>query len=246
MSKVLVYSCVTGNYDNILSAILASTSVAEKGVRYVLYTDKLHAGMPPTHFKAKQSSITWELRPLLWQHPVCPRRTARWHKINSHLLPDSVNYTIWIDGAQKIKKIPLASRILSSVPACTLLAAFKHPWRTCVYQEAAACIKRKKDDIRLLRCQADHYVAEGYPEQNGLVETGCVLRKHCTKTANFNKNWWAQLEQFSSRDQMSFNYAAWQTGITIQHMPGSGTESEFFDYVSHKDSDKSTGIRNDR
>lgn len=234
MSKTLVYSCVTGNYDDLLSAVLASVGATEKDVRYVLYTDKVQPNSNTFIYTANRSAITWELHPLLWQHPSCPRRTARWHKINSHLLPDNVDYTIWIDGAQKIKKIPLASRIVNSVPARTAMAAFKHPCRTCVYQEAAACIKMKKDDISLLRQQADHYRKEGYPEANGLVETGCVLRKNCTKVANFNKNWWQQLEKFSSRDQMGFNYAAWQTGISYHHLPGSGTESEFFDYVKHK------------
>lgn len=234
MSKTLVYSCVTGNYDDLLSAVLASVGAVEKDVRYVLYTDKVQPDSNIFIYTAKHSDITWELHPLLWQHPSCPRRTARWHKINSHLLPGSHKYTIWLDGSQRIKKIPLASRVLASVPKNTLLAAFKHPHRSCVYEETSACMNHKKDDPALLKSQAGHYRKEGYPEGNGLVETGCVLRKNCTEVANFNKNWWQQLEKFSSRDQMGFNYAAWQTGISYHLLPGSGTKSEFFDYVKHK------------
>ena len=37
MSKVLVYSCVTGRYDNVVNAILASTGVAEEDVTYLAH-----------------------------------------------------------------------------------------------------------------------------------------------------------------------------------------------------------------
>ena len=233
MSKVLVYSCVTGGHDFVTQSVLASISAEEPQVAYVLYTDQVAPQSKFQSYRVSGYPIQWELRPLLWQDPQCPRRTARWHKINAHQLPGDYDYTIWIDGSQRIRALPLAQRVLQSVPDDTQLAAFQHPIRSCIYDEALACIERKKDRPELIQQHMERYLKAGYPSANGLVETGCVLRKSSEVVARFNQVWWEQLASGSFRDQLSFNYAAWLQGMTYAHLPGSGTKSIFFDFVRH-------------
>ena len=230
MSKVLVYSCVTGGHDHVAKSVLASISAAEPQVDYALYTDLLPARSKSQSYQSPGSPIRWTLCPLLWQDPQCPRRTARWHKINAHQLPGGYDYTIWIDGSQRIRALPLGQRILQSVPDDTQLAAFQHPLRSCIYDEALACIARKKDRPEQIQRQMERYLREGYPSVRGLVETGCVLRQSSEAVARFNQLWWEQLMSGSFRDQLSFNYAAWRLGMAYAHLPGSGTESVFFDF----------------
>ena len=234
MSKVLVYSCVTGRYDNVVNAILASTGVAEEDVTYVLYTDQLGAGTAPQSYQHRDAAITWELRPLIWSHLLCPRRTARWHKINSHLLPDRVDYTIWLDGSQRIRPIGLKAELLPCLEDRYALATFKHPLRSCVYQEAQACCVRNKDNHTLMQDQVAQYRPRKYPPYHGMVETACVIRKVSHDVTNFNQMWWQQIQEHSFRDQLSFNYVSWCLDFPYGHIPGHREDSLFFDFVPHR------------
>jgi len=234
--KLLVYSCVTGSYDDVYAGILASKMAFSEGTSYALYTDQLAPGSPTRQYKLTGAGNSWELRPLLWQHPLCKRRTARWHKANSHLIPDDVEHTLWIDGSQQIKEgVLLRSQLVEPLQDMSDLASFKHPERTCVYQELMACRRWKKDNFALMKQQMETYKEEGYPPYNGLVETACVLRAHRkTHVTQFNQLWWQQMDQHSFRDQLSFNYTAWKLGHTFGIIPGHRTDSPYFDYVPHK------------
>ena len=232
MTKLLVYSCVTGNYDSIEAVALKSTPKLEDGVKFVLYTDKLDANdTPQTH---KTATIEWELRPLLWKHPLNQRRSARWHKVNSHMLLDAAEYTLWLDGSQRIKSVSLLQDLLAPLANRFDLATFKHPDRTCVYQELQACIRLNKDNLTLMRQQVEGYKQAGYPPYNGLVETACLLRRNCPQILEFNRLWWNELEANSYRDQLSFNYVAWKLKQAYGRIPGSRAKSAFFEFVGHK------------
>lgn len=231
MSKITVYSCITGRYDVVNHTLMRSIGLAEPDVKYVLYTDMVTQPEMRTNPKA---SISWEYRPLVWKHPLCRRRTARWHKINSHLLPDDAEYTVWVDGSQRVKPIGIRTQLVEPLAGRYVLAAFKHPDRTCVYQELQACINHKKDNPQLMKMQIDKYRKEGYPAWNGLVETACVFRRNCQDVTNFNELWWQQLNENSYRDQLSFNYAAWKLGQEYGIIPGRRDTSRFFEFVPHK------------
>lgn len=231
MSNIVVYSCVTGAYDMINSTLISSIGVHEPNVRYVLYTDQVKKIKTVNNPKSK---ISWEFRPLVWQHPLCQRRTARWHKINNHLLPDDADYTVWVDGSQQIKEVGIFSKLVEPISGRYMLGTFKHPNRTCVYQELQACINRKKDNFQLMRNQIKKYREDNYPPYNGMVETSCVFRKACPEVTAFNALWWEQISNNSFRDQLSFNYAAWKLNQPYGIIPGCRSDSRFFRFIPHK------------
>lgn len=234
MSKVLVYSCVTGNYDNLELGLLASRVKAEESVQYVLFTDHLAPGAAPEPYRNSNSDVTWELRPLMWQHPFCARRSARWHKVNSHLISDVADYTVWLDGTQRIREVALVEALTKAIDPSFELASFRHPERTCAYQELHECIRLKKDNPSLMRNQLEQYRKSQYPPYHGLVETSCVMRKSTPSVTAFNQLWWLQLQKHSYRDQLSFNYAAWCLDLPYAHIPGHRTKSAFFEYAPHR------------
>jgi hypothetical protein len=228
MPSVLVYSCVTGHYDQLERSLLASEMLPELDIRYLIYTDQV-----TTPQRRATGYLDWELKPLVWQHPMCRRRTARWHKINTHLLPDQADITVWLDGSQRLKPVSLRATLLDLLPARCTLATFKHPQRVCVYQELQACIRLRKDNAELMRQQLQRYQAEGYPTYHGLVETACLVRKSTELIQAFNQYWWQQIENHSYRDQLSFNYVAWRLKQRYYTMPGCRAKSGFCDFVPH-------------
>ena len=87
--------------------------------------------------------------------------------------------------------------------------------------------------------QARHYKAEGLTcastergrgaggEEEGallrpgeLADTAVLLRRHTDRVRGFNEAWWAQLQQRSVRDQVSFPFVAWRAGVAVRAMPG--------------------------
>lgn len=230
MSKTVVYSCVTGRYDKVMTTLLGSQAIPEDDISYVLFSDQ-HA--VEKKYTAPGKRIEWSIRPPHWTHPLCQRRTARWHKLNSHVLFPDAEFVVWFDGSQQIKPIQVREQlVLPHLTNCDI-ATFKHPDRTCVFQELAACVKLKKDNAALMRSQLDEYRKAGYPPFNGLVETACLVRRHTPETISFNKSWWGQIQSYSYRDQLSFNYIAWKLGMKYGHVPGRRDKSDFCTFIHH-------------
>jgi len=239
--KVVVYSCVTGGHDKVSQTVLKSCGLPDNQTDFVLFSDRpdLVASGAGQTFRLPGGHLTWQILPVIYQHPTSDTRTARWHKINSHLSVPDYDASIWIDGSQRIKAVNLRTELAepyfaSPESQTQPIAAFRHPDRACVYQEAAACMSLEKDSPDTLRRQAQSYQDEGYPLNNGLVETACVLRRNSPAVVRFNTLWWQQVENFSRRDQVSFNYVAWKTGIDYGRIEGQRDESRFFDFVPHK------------
>ena len=221
MQQIKVYSCVAGNYDNVENSLFKSEPIAEDNVSYTLFTDK------------NITNKLWDVQPLGYRHQFCHRRTARWHKINSHILFPKHDITVWIDGNFKINNISINQFVYSLLQQGQNIFAFKHPDRNCIYQEFFACKRLGKDNPILMREQVELYRKEGYPSYNGLVETGCVVRVSNNLTAVFNTHWWHELAEHSFRDQLSFNYVAWKHKVPYGLIPGRGSKSDFFEYIRH-------------
>lgn len=224
---LIVFSCVTGGIDDIRH-LLTSRPLAQPGVFCILFTDaKLDWDNLP-------GTDRWEIRPTVWQHPTNPRRTARFHKINSHVVLPPHNTCCWVDGSLQIRQdvdlLLLASKYLDT----DVLATFKHPLRRCVYQELDACIKLRKDHPPTMRQQIARYRAEGYPPLAGMVETSCVLRRTCPQVTAFNQAWWREIERGSLRDQLSFNYVARKLAMAYGIIPGCRDKSSYFEFHKHR------------
>jgi hypothetical protein len=235
----MIYSCVTGNYDDVTKGLLASTAPAEKNVIYVLYTDQflknaVKVSSDCFQYQAPNGNILWQIRPLIWSHPLCKRRTARFCKINPHIFCDAdIDYTIWLDGSQKIKEDVRLTDALIPTLKNNFLSTFKHPSRICIYQELQACIQLKKDNATLMKQQIENYRKEGYPAYNGLVETACIVRKQNKESADLNNHWWKEITNNSYRDQLSFNYVVWKYVQKYGLIPGHRLKSAFFNYAPH-------------
>lgn len=96
------------------------------------------------------------------------------------------------------------------------LTVMEHPERNCIYQEAQACIRLKKDMTIKIVKQVQQYREEGYPENNQLAATGIVIRNNHDA---LNLAWWQEILNNSHRDQLSFNYVCWKMKIQYKTIP---------------------------
>lgn len=213
--RVVVYTAIVGDGDTLRPPLCEQPA----DISFVCFTDRKFPDPGP-----------WDVRPV--SHFVRdPRRTARWHKINSHLLFPQYDVSVWVDGSLQLR-VAADKLAAQALAGHNVLAAFKHPERDCTYAEHLACRRLRKDDPLVMQRQMDHYKFLGYPPHNGLAETGCVVRTPAA--ADFEREWWATLDRFSHRDQLSFDFAAWRLKLGYGHLPGSARKSPAFVYHPHR------------
>jgi hypothetical protein len=220
---VVIYTCLMGdNGDDVSRPLGFKPVMSARTLKYVLITDKLVPGTVQGDY------TNWEVRRPIYEH-VNPRRTARYHKMFPHQLFAGAICSIWFDASLSMNPDTNPLEMLDFLGENDI-AVFKHPQRSCVYSEATACARLRKDDPNLMTAQMDRYKNEDYPPFNGLVETGCLVRMHTARSAQFCQAWWNEIVHGSARDQLSFNYISWRWGIDYSIIPGAGHASKWFTY----------------
>jgi hypothetical protein len=198
MNNIVVYTAIYGNKDTV-----KQTQYRMSGVDYVLFTDN----------KNLKSDI-WDIR-YVRGTTNCHIRNARRIKILPHLWLGGYEKSIWIDGNIEIKKslcplLELNSRWL----------VFGHG-RNCVYDEAVACILRKKDNKYVINKHIQHYKKLKYPAKNGLWSTGVMIRSHnLPEMIHLSELWWDEVRNRSRRDQISSPFVAWLSGVYPDYIDG--------------------------
>ena len=189
--KLTVYTAIFGEYDSLKEPLFN-----DRNINYTCFTD------------SDLDSKNWKI---IKVNPdqATSRRQARKIKILSHKHVKG-DLTLWIDGTKYIKcnPIPYVKSILNTPD----IYAPRHPIRNCLYDEADRCVEVGKAESIVARMQVDKYKNEGYPSNNGLVHTTVLLRRNTVATRAFERQWWNELNWYTDRDQISFNYAIWKTG----------------------------------
>lgn len=214
--KNVIYTAITGNYDKLQDPVHKSGKCD-----YYCFTDN-----------PLLKSTTWNII-LLGEIFADPARQARWVKIMPHLFFEHYEHSVWVDG--NIRIIGDMDVFIEKYGKGFPSAFYKHSLRNCIYKEADACILLKKDQKDVILKQVSLYKQAGYPKNNGLIESGVILRRHNdpivirTMTA-----WWRQIISYSKRDQISFNYVAWKTKAPFTVIDDYIRDNEFFKWSKHQ------------
>lgn len=218
-SKIAVYTAIFGGYDGLLP------QTRKKGVDYVCFTDR--------PLKSASWKVVQVARP--FEDPV---RCARMYKVNPHQFLPDYSYSIWMDGNFLIrdKVVSWARELLNRKP----LWVFDHNQtpddrRNCVYEEYRALVEMYeasgtlKDDLSVMKTQMKRYRNESYPENNGLLSSGVLIREHHhPEVVNTMESWWSEISAGSRRDQLSFNYAAWKNKLDFGIVNGDLRRHKYF------------------
>lgn len=190
--KIVVYTCITGGKDTL------KDMPYEEGVDYVAFTDQ-----------PVQSDL-WDVRPVTFYKTG--RLTARKYKVLCNELFPEADYTIWIDGSMELVHKP--SYYVKKYMKHNFIASRPHPGWNCIYQEAIQIQRRRYENNDILIAWIKKLLEEGYPENNGLAETGLLVRDNSDKCKKFCEEWWSYIDEYSARDQLSFNYTHWKQGTS--------------------------------
>ena len=204
--KKVVYSALLGKYDKIRPFNL------QKGFDYFLFTDNLNINYNKTN---------WTILPLpieLNYLNISKIKKQRFIKLHPHLYFKNYNLSIYIDASFQIKGDlnEFLFRILS--PKYNIYN-FEHPERNTVYQETFAVVRFRKEKELMAKLVRERYIKENFPDNNGLIEGCLIVRKHNEKDCIYMMNkWFEEISKYSHRDQLSFNYIIWKTGIKVKYI----------------------------
>lgn len=216
-TNLVVYTAVFGGYDTLRDPL-----TVQADVRYVCFTDR-----PQLNVNVWEIVIDEKLA-------TSNARAARYRKIRPDIFLPDIHYSLWVDANILFRGGNLLRLIQTYLSKCDL-ALFAHAERICVYREADAVLALRKEFPPNVHRQMQAYRNDGYPKNNGLCETGVMLRKHTTALYEFNEFWWRELVKWTHRDQLSFNYACWKTGMQYETMPGGarGNRCPWLTYSPH-------------
>jgi hypothetical protein len=228
--RIVVYTAVFGKKDE-----LVEPTVVPEGVDFVCFTDQ------------KFSSRVWQVRRIEPPIPEDATRSARRIKILAHEYLPEYDISIWVDGNILVRADvrEKAERELSDTP----MAVYDHamsrefPLRS-LFEGAEYLIRtaregKPQEDPALVAAQMEAYRKDGYPNTNGLLWS-CVMfrRHHDPKVVETMQLWWKEVQTRTKRDQMSFNYVAWKTGLLFRYIPEDAADNPYFKRLNHRLSPK--------
>ena len=194
-NKYVVYTVLTGNYE-----LLNEQEVPNRSsIDFICFTDN-----------PELSSKSWQIV-LINSVGLDPVRESRRIKILAHEFLNEYQASLYIDNTVRLKVDPvdIFNDYLKGDFVC-----LNHPWRNCIYDEAEVVIAMSADNELRVREQMDNYRNADYPEQAGLIAGTFLLRRHNSPVViQAMKNWYYHVLRFSQRDQLSFNFIAWQAGF---------------------------------
>jgi len=202
--RVAVYTAIFGGRD-VYAPPLNRTADA------FLFTDAPH--VPANGERVVEMRVAFD-------GPFGPRRTARLVKICGHPLLSGYDICLWMDGSFDPGNADLSATARKAL-ADADMAAFRHPARSCAYQEAAMVKRLRYDRAHVVSAQMERYRKDGFPENFGLVQTGFLAWRSSSLQERFRLLWWKEVSEGSIRDQLSFMYCAWKTGACVASMPWS-------------------------
>ena len=194
----VVYSAITGGYDDVREPEYVNSQLD-----YILFTDN-----------PQITSEVWKVVLLKNEDGLDNVRLARKVKILGHEYLPEYDYSIWVDGCLKITGD--LGEYIETYRGSEPMLCFNHHKRDCAYQEHEACAISNKDDPEIMEKQMNRYRREGYPENNGLVESGVLVRELRNKRVKqVMETWWSEILNGSKRDQLSFGYACWKNDFVF-------------------------------
>jgi GT2 family glycosyltransferase len=144
---------------------------------------------------------------------IDPVRMARFVKTHPHMLFPEHRIAVWLDGNILIRG-DLSDLIARFDQSGLPVGAIPHPLRTSIYEEAAECVKRAKDEVAAIEAQMTAYRAEGF-DCSDLIESNLMMfRLDHPALPKIMNAWWAEIEKGSRRDQLSFNHALHKAGAS--------------------------------
>lgn len=197
---------------------------APQGVRFVCYTDR-------------RDLNGWQPLPAPAGHPRLAARRAKMRVLDDF---PGHEFSIWVDASFDLLCDPRALVREAVATGCDVVG-LRHPDRRRIRDEAREVIRLGLAPKDLVTRQLEAYQLAGFDCDDAprtvITTTGLMVRRHTQAVQAFTHRWHDELEQWTIRDQLSVDYAAWRTGVAIGYLPGHYRDNRFalYNRVRHRE-----------
>ena len=201
--KKLVYTVNLGKYDSLKSI------KKQYGWDYFAFVDSNISEYKNNNNNWKLISISNILNNL----NVSEVKKTRYLKLFPNLFFSEYSMSVYIDSTFDIVG-DLNEFILRIWNNRHSIFSLEHPETPSIYDEIknVSSLRKEKESISLKVKRK--YIKEKFPDNLGLTENCIIIRKHNNQDCiKLMETWWKEIEKYSHRDQLSFNYAKWKTGV---------------------------------
>ncbi len=193
----VVYCVITGKYDE-----LREPEYINDEWDYVLFTDD----------RSLRSDF-WQIRYLENEDKLDPVHLQRKTKLLCCEYLKEYDYSIYIDG--KVVITGDMRKLIDEYGSGRPMICIDHYYNCKLEEEAAMCITMKKADRDMILKQVVSYAEEGFPDDLGQIDSCVLVRDHTKAAVNeLMQRWWHEINDKTSRDQLSFAYSCWKEDFT--------------------------------
>ena len=219
IDKIVVYSALFGNYD----ALLPFSK--EKNFDYFLFTNN----------KIK-TSTNWTILPIpqeIEKMNISTFKKQRYLKLHPHIYFNNYKLSIYMDTSFIIigNLTEFLLRLLSPKFNIYIL---EHQLRNNISSEMEAVKLLHFETEQMINLIKIKYNTKKFPDNIGLSENCLIIRYHNEREIiNLMEEWWEEVAVLSHRDQLSFNYILWLTGIKIKYFSWNYVFEYFYKNIDH-------------
>lgn len=203
MKKKVVYTSLTGNYDNLLQPL-----VVDDSFDYICFSNDIH----------EEKIGIWEIRRIPYSNSD-NTRLSRYVKLMPHKVLQDYEYSLWMDANMQIATEKLYDIVNKRIEEGYPIYQVPSPFRDCIYDEIRHTYLSRKVNLKDARKQFKHLKNEGFPNHYGLYENGLILRKHNEEIAKLvSEGWWEEYQTYCHRDQFSLSYVYWMNNFKPKYI----------------------------
>ena len=227
--NICLYTAIFNGYETL------KVPVHIEGLDYVCFSDD----------KSIHSDV-WDVRHVSIPEGVPAPVFGKSIKCLPHKILSEYDYTIWLDANFQLRDQQYLSFLFDQFHSDKLLL-YKHfclagDYRSCIYREiehSHQCAKYRQENLTK---QSMEYRKQGYPKNNGLYQSGFLLRNNRDQEVfDFNESWLSEIEKFGHvfpQCQVSLPYTLWRQGMNFDVVSGKIWDTSRYYITNHGDSNK--------
>jgi hypothetical protein len=220
MVEFVFYTAILNSYDQLPNFVHW-----DDNVRYICFTNgPLDAG-----------NSKWELV-YIPSYFKDPKITSGFFKANSHILFGADVISLWVDGNLRNINVTAASAV--KMVAHSPVAALPLRERTKVSEEIDVVVSLGLEHPSSAGRLRQMFRTDGFPDDQPLAATMMLVRDHRSAALRrANGAWWSLISSGIRRDQLTFNFALWRSGITQAYIDVDWrAPNYYFTRIAHGDS----------